>query len=114
MPNAIFTDVDQVDVDAARLIQLLWQGWLDLLDRYDGRGTAVTDPVERLRTLYELHAKGLLLCSVPAPTHHALGCKAIVAAGVREHGRDAWAACMVEAAIAADTEVLQPANGLPA
>ena len=115
MPNTSYTDTDtdHIDVDSARLIDLLWQGWITLLDRYDGRDTAVTDPVERLRVLYELHAKGLLLCSVPAPNHHALGCKAIVVAWLRDHGRGAWTAQMIEAAIAADTVALQPANALP-
>ena len=105
---------DEVEVDAGRLIELLWQGWVKLLDRYDGRTTAEADPIERMRILYELHAKALLLCSVPAPDHHTLGRKAVVAAWLQDHARDAWSGLMAEAAITADTEVLQPANALPA
>ena len=107
-------DTDQLDVDPAHLIEHIWQGWLGLLELYDGRDTAVTDPIESLRLLYELHARALLLCSIPAPSHHALGHKAIMAAWLREHDAAAWTACMVEAAMQADTEALQPANDLPA
>ena len=115
MPDPIFINPDDGDLadNAAILIELMWRSWLALLDQYDGRDTAVTDN-ERLQVQFGLHARGLLMCSIPAPNDHALGRKVIVAAWLREHGRNTWAEDMVEAAIAADTAALQPGNTLPA
>ena len=116
MPDPVFIDPDDGDpaVNAAMLIELMWKSWLALLDQYDGRDTAVIDRNENLQVQFGLHARGLLMCSIPAPNDLALGRKVIVAAWLREHGRNTWTADMVEAAIAADTAALQPVDTLPA
>lgn len=107
MPD--ISDSDLVDYDAGRLIQILFERWLALLDRYDGRGTAVTDPVDRVQIYLELQSRALLLCAIPAPALDAVKPKVLVAAWARDNA-DTWAPTMIEEAIARDTLALQPEN----
>ena len=98
------------ELDANQLIGTLYKGFAECLDMVDGRGTAVTDPVERLRLRLELQSRSLLLCAVPAPNSESVRMKVEVVAFIRSYGEDLWTASMLETAIEADMAALQLLN----
>ncbi|MCW6512047.1 hypothetical protein [Lichenifustis flavocetrariae] len=98
--------------EARALTETLWPRWLADLDRYDGRGTAVTDPTEKLQVQLSLIATSLLLAALPAGQIDDLRAKTLVAAWLRTNDLGDNTLAMVEAAITTDMARLQPVDDL--
>lgn len=111
MPQSCVTNNEALD--AGQLIDRMWRDWIALRERFDKHDTTPADPLTRMRLQYELHARGLMIGSLPAPDHHALSRKVLLAAWFRQYG-GTWATIMMDVAIMADMDALQTTNDQPA